>query len=71
LNPPFNSQHFYHKIDSTWEAKVGVDTAINWIGGKGNDGVAAMVNRVKGVIGYVEYAYILESKLNYVRLYTI
>ncbi|NOT18138.1 MAG: phosphate ABC transporter substrate-binding protein PstS [Sulfuriferula sp.] len=68
----FTFASYLAKVDPTWEAKVGVDTAVNWIGGiggKGNDGVAAMVNQVKGAIGYVEYAYILESKLNYVRMY--
>jgi phosphate transport system substrate-binding protein len=68
----FTFASYLSKVDPNWESKVGVDTAVNWVGGvggKGNDGVAALVNQVKGSIGYVEYAYILESKLNYVRMY--
>ena len=68
----FTFASYLSKVDPTWEQKIGVDTAVNWvngIGGKGNDGVAALVKQVSGSIGYVEYAYILESKLNYVRMY--
>ncbi len=35
------------------------------IGGKGNEGVAAYVERIKGAIGYVEYAYVLQNKMTY------
>ena len=68
----FTFASYLSKVDPSWESKIGVDTAVNWvngIGGKGNDGVAALVKQVAGSIGYVEYAYILESKLNYVRMY--
>jgi phosphate transport system substrate-binding protein len=37
-------------------------------GGKGNEGVASYVQRIKGSIGYVEYAYALQNKMNYVQL---
>ena len=33
-------------------------------GGKGNEGVASYVQRIKGSIGYVEYAYALQNKMN-------
>ena len=40
---------------------IGIGKSVKWkgdtIGGKGNAGVAAMVQRVEGSIGYVEYAY--------------
>lgn len=68
----FTFASYLSKVDPSWEQKVGVDTSVNWvggIGGKGNDGVAALVKQVPGSIGYVEYAYILEGKLNYVRMY--
>ena len=38
------------------------------VGGKGNEGVASYVGRIKGAIGYVEYAYALQNKMNYVLL---
>ena len=33
------------------------------VGGKGNEGVAAYVQRIKGSIGYVEYAYAKKNKM--------
>ena len=48
------------------QSKVGADTAIDWpagVGGKGNDGVAGQVQQSAGSIGYVEYAYAMQSKL--------
>ena len=33
------------------------------MGGKGNEGVAAYVQRIKGSIGYVEYAYAKRNKM--------
>jgi phosphate transport system substrate-binding protein len=38
------------------------------IGGKGNEGVAANVERIKGSIGYVEYAYVKKNRLNFLQL---
>jgi len=37
--------------------------AASSVGGKGNEGVAANVSRVKGAIGYVEYAYAKKNKI--------
>src|SRR5260364_411090 len=37
-------------------------------GGKGNDGVAAFVGRLKGAIGYIEWSYAKQNKISYVRL---
>lgn len=57
---------YLSKVSPTWKEKVGAANTVNWpakstIGGKGNEGVAANVTRVKGSIGYVEFAY---AKLN-------
>ena len=44
--------------------KVGADKEVAWpagVGGKGNEGVAASVQQLKGAIGYVEYAYAKET----------
>jgi phosphate transport system substrate-binding protein len=48
---------------------VGTSTAPKWtlknvLKGKGNAGVAALVNRTPGAIGYVEYDYATKNKLN-------
>ncbi len=48
------------KVNEEWKSKVGSGSTVNWptgLGGKGNDGIAAFVQRLPGSIGYVEYAY--------------
>jgi phosphate transport system substrate-binding protein len=64
----FNFADFLSKVSPQWKEKVGADTSISWptgIGGKGNEGVAAYVHQIHGAIGYVEYAYVLQNKMNY------
>ena len=51
-----------------WQAKVGAGLAVEWpvgVGGKGNEGVTALVQQTSNSIGYVEYAYVLQNKLTY------
>jgi phosphate transport system substrate-binding protein len=51
---------YLSKVSPEWRSKVGSSTAVSWpegVGGKGNEGVAAYVQRIKGSIGYVEFAY--------------
>lgn len=58
-------------VSPEWKQKVGAGTALNWpagVGGKGNEGVAAYVQRLKGSIGYVEYAYAKKNKMQYVSM---
>jgi len=55
-------------VSPEWKSKVGEGTSVAWptgIGGKGNEGVAAYVDRIKGSLGYVEYAYVLQNKMTY------
>jgi phosphate transport system substrate-binding protein len=47
---------------------VGKGAAVKWpaassVGGKGNEGVAANVTRIKGSMGYVEYAYVKKNNM--------
>ena len=60
------------KVNADWKAKVGEGTAVNWpangLAGKGNEGVAQNVQRLPNSIGYVEYAYAKQSKMDYVSL---
>jgi len=66
----FNFTNYLSKVSSEWKDNVGSDTAVSWpgngVGGKGNAGVAAYVQRIKGSIGYVEYAYALQNHMNHV-----
>ena len=58
--------NYLGKVSKEWATKVGADTSIAWptgVGGKGNEGVASYVERIKGAIGYVEYAYAKENNL--------
>ncbi len=67
----FNFADYLSKVSPEWQSRVGRGTSIKWpagIGGKGNEGVAAYVNQVKGSIGYVEYAYVLQNKMTYALL---
>ncbi len=60
--------HYLSKVSPEWKEKVGNATSVTWpagVGGKGNEGVASYVQRVKGGIGYVEYAYALQNKMAY------
>ena len=58
---------YLSKVSPEWKEKVGASTAVAWpegVGGKGNEGVSAYVQRIKGSIGYVEYAYAKKNKMN-------
>ena len=58
--------NYLSKVNGEWKQKVGEGQAVQWpvgLGGKGNEGVAAFVQRLPGSIGYVEYAYAKQNKL--------
>jgi phosphate transport system substrate-binding protein len=62
----FIFSNYLSKVSEEWKTKVGEGTAVQWptgLGGKGNEGVSAFVQRVAGAIGYVEYAYAKQNKL--------
>jgi phosphate transport system substrate-binding protein len=59
---------FLAKVSPEWLKKVGVATSVNWpagVGGKGNEGVAGLVQQTPGSIGYVELIYALQNKIAY------
>ena len=63
--------NYLSKVNAEWKAKIGEGQAVQWpagMGGKGNEGVAAFVQRLPGAIGYVEYAYAKQNKLAYTLL---
>ncbi len=62
---------YLSKVSPEWKTKVGVGTAVSWpegVGGKGNEGVSAYVQRIKGSIGYVEYAYAKKNKMSHTQV---
>jgi phosphate transport system substrate-binding protein len=67
----FNFTNYLSKVSADWKAKVGENSAVEWpvgLGAKGNEGVASTVANTKGAIGYVEYAYAKQNKLNFVKM---
>lgn len=64
---------YLNEVSKDWAGKVGKGAAVKWpaassVGGKGNEGVAANVTRVKGAIGYVEYAYAKKNNIKHLQL---
>ena len=60
--------NYLSKVSPEWKSKVGEGTTVAWptgTGGKGNDGVAAFVQRLPGAIGYVEWAYAKQNHMTY------
>ena len=54
------------RVSPTWKSQVGVSTAVTFptgVGGKGNDGISAVVNSTNGAIGYVAASYIINHGL--------
>ena len=69
----FNFTDYLTSVSPLWKDLVGKGAAVKWpaassVGGKGNEGVAANVNRIKGSVGYVEYAYVKKNKMNFMQL---
>ena len=63
--------HYLSSIDPEFKSQVGENTSVEFpsgLGGKGNEGVAALTGRTDGAIGYVEYAYALQNKMTYTLL---
>jgi phosphate transport system substrate-binding protein len=69
----FNWTDYLSAVSKPWADTVGKGAAVKWpaqtsVGGKGNEGVAANVTRIKGSIGYVEYAYAKKNNVPYMAL---
>ncbi len=69
----FNFTDYLAAVSKPWADTVGKGAAVKWpaassVGGKGNEGVAANVARIKGSIGYVEYAYAKKNNIPHMLL---
>ncbi len=59
---------YLSKVSAEWKSKKGVSTQVAFttgIGGKGNDGVAAVLTRQDGAVGYLGISYVSANKLDY------
>ncbi|SJL83368.1 phosphate ABC transporter substrate-binding protein PstS [Vibrio palustris] len=67
----YNYTGYLSKVNSDWKTQVGQGKEVVWpkaatnLGGKGNAGVANLVKRTPGAVGYVEYAYAEQNNLTY------
>jgi phosphate transport system substrate-binding protein len=58
-------------ISADFNSKVGSGKSVTWpvgAGGKGNDGVTALIKAAPGTIGYVEYGYAVNNQLSFAEL---
>ena len=63
--------NYLSKVSKEFKDTIGEGTAVNWkvgAGGKGNEGVAAMVKQLPGTLGYVEFAYVKQNKMSWVNV---
>jgi phosphate transport system substrate-binding protein len=63
--------NYLSKTNAEFAKAVGEGSAVKWptgVGGKGNEGVAAQVQRIKGAFGYIEYAYAKKNKIAHAQL---
>lgn len=63
--------NYLSKQSKEFKDTIGEGTAVNWrvgAGGKGNEGVSAMVKQLSGGLGYVEYAYVKQAKLTWTQV---
>jgi phosphate transport system substrate-binding protein len=59
------------QVSETWKSGPGAGSSVQWPvgqGGKGNEGVAALVQQVPNSIGYVEYAYAKQNNIPFAQL---
>ena len=63
--------NYLSKVSREFKETIGEGTAVSWkvgAGGKGNEGVAAMVKQLPGTLGYVEFAYVKQNKMTWVNV---
>ena len=68
----YNFADYLAKANPVWHSQHGVKTSFAWPAGflavKGSDGVVKAVKETAGAIGYVDYGYVKDNKLNAVQL---
>ena len=61
----WNFTYFLASVSRDWRKHYGVKKSINWpgnnLGGKGNPGVSSIIKQTPYSIGYIEYAYAVET----------
>jgi phosphate transport system substrate-binding protein len=67
----YNFTDYLSRVSAQWKSKVGVGTQPSFptgIGGRGSSGLAGVVSRTDGAIGYVDVAYSLKNGLKFAKI---
>ena len=59
---------YLSKVSPEWQQKVGKATSVNWpvgLGGKGNEGVSALIQQTPDSLGYIELIFAIQNHLPY------
>ena len=67
----YNFTDYLSRVSPEWKKKVGVGTQPNFptgIGGRGSSGLAGVVSRTDGAIGYVDVAYSLKNGFKFAKV---
>lgn len=68
----YNFADYLAKVNPVWREKYGVKTNVTWLENfllaKGSEGVVKAIKETAGAIGYVDYGYVKDNKLNAVQL---
>jgi phosphate transport system substrate-binding protein len=67
----YNFTDYLSRVSPEWKRKVGVGTQPNFptgIGGRGSSGLAGVVSRTDGAIGYVDVAYSLKNGFKFAKV---
>jgi phosphate transport system substrate-binding protein len=62
---------YLSKVSSDWAKTMGKSTSLKWsggLGGKGNEGVTALLQQTPGAIGYIELIYALNNHITFADL---
>ena len=64
----YNFTDYLSSVSPTWKSKLGVGVNEQWpagVGAKGSSGVAGVITKTEGAIGYVDVAYALKNKIRF------
>jgi phosphate transport system substrate-binding protein len=68
----YNFTDYLSKISPAWKQSIGTNFTVEWPAdaqrAKGSAGVVEAVKASAGAIGYVDYNYVVQDKLNYARM---
>ncbi|WP_029463111.1 phosphate ABC transporter substrate-binding protein PstS [Serpentinimonas barnesii] len=69
----FNFTEYLAAVSPEWASTVGRGATVRWpaassIGGRGNEGLAAIVARTRGAIGYVEFSYARRNNIPHMQM---